>query len=350
MITRKIRSRNPQDQTRLVTRRLAGHRDRRRRMSIALGAVCVGLLGVLGAAHAVVLSDAAGDKLTQRYDSFVDVAGFERVVPSVVLDSWYTRKQFPDPDTTSACGIDAGINGATKALMLVDSQEPPLPHVRYRITYRLEEWPDLGGETGIFVEVTRFNLGPALRADVQATVPKGVPVAPRAEFGVGPSVSWRFVMRAMQCRFRDVVRAARRKLSDAQAQAMDCLGVSCLATTNPTGPDGDWPETRPPPMKPAPYVTLAHGVSTAARISELLYRHASHGKDNIEPLRVHGDTPQLTFVISMNTTGQDDTADALLHQGLLRDDAVSGIWTRRRDAGGDAVKWRQRIQRRSGRD
>jgi hypothetical protein len=39
----------------------------------------------------------------------------------------------------------------------------------------------------------------------------------------------------------------------------------------------------------------------------------------------------------------------LLHQQLLRDDAVSDIWARRRDAGGNTVEWREYIQYHPGR-
>lgn len=302
-----------------------------------------------GLAQAVVLPDDVQKALTQRYDAFVNADGFATIDPTELWQDWYTRARFPHQDTHTFESPDAGINAATRALMLLEGEEPPLPHARYRITYRLDNAPDFGGYPNAYVEVTRFNLGPTIRADVADSTPKGVPIAPAERFGVGSSVSWRFVMGWRQGRVADVVHASRRMLSDAQTKTMDCLGAPCMARENPRGPAGEWQQITPPPMEPAAYVTQANEVSTAARISELLYRHASAGQDQIEALPTHAAKPQLVFVISMNIEGQDRTADGLLHQQLLRDDAVSDIWTRRRDAGSPTVEWREHVEHYPGR-
>ena len=307
------------------------------------------LVLLAGSVHAVVLPDAMQATLNKRYEAFVGVDGFTKVEPSRLEQGWYTHSRFPSPAPTTIEPADAGVNAATKALMLLESQEGPLPHVRYRITYRLDNAPDFAGYANAYVEVTRFNLGPTIRADVVDSTPGGVPVAPAEAFGVGPSVSWRFVMGWHQSRVADVVYASRRILTPAQTKGMDCLGAPCMALESPNGPAGEWQHAATPSEKPAAYVVQTHGISTAARVSELLYRHASAGQDRIEALSMHAAKPQLTFVISMNIEGQDDSADGLLHQQLLLDDAISDIWTRRRDAGRDTIQWRQHLEYHPGR-
>lgn len=302
------------------------------------------LMFLASSAHAVVLPDDVQTALNQRYDAFIGAHGFTQVAPPKLQQGWYTHARFPHRATDTFDIGDAGINAATKALMLLESQEPPLTHVRYRITYRLDNAPDFGGYANAYVEVTRFNLGPTIRANVVDSTPRGVPVAPAEYFGIGPSVSWRFVMGWRQSSVADVVYASRRVLSDAQAKAMDCLGTPCMGRKNPHGPGGEWQPITPRPAKPANYVARANGGATPARISELLYRHASAGQEQIEVLGTHAAKPQLTFVISMNIQGQDHTADGLLHQQLLLDDTVSDIWTRRNDAGAGTVEWQQHVE------
>ncbi len=302
------------------------------------------LVFLAGSACAVVLPDDVQAKLSKRYDAFIGVEGFTKIASSGLLDDWYIPTRFPDQSTDSIARPDTGINAATKALMLLESRESPLPHVRYLITYRLDNAPDFDGYANAYVEVTRFNLGPVRRVDVADSTPKGVPIAPAEYFGVGPSVSWRFVMGWHQGGVADIVRASRRTLTPAQAKIMDCLGSPCLALENPNGPAGDWQPMATPPTKPAAYVTQTNGIATAARASEMLYRHASAGQEQIEALATHGTKPQLTFVISMNVEGQDYSSDGLLHQQLILDDAISDIWTRRRDAGPDTVDWQQHVE------
>lgn len=305
---------------------------------------------VVASAHAVVLPDDVQAALNQRYAAFVSVEGFSKVDPVRLLKDWDTPARFPHRTTNAVFGSDARINAATRALMLLESREPPLPHVRYRITYRLDNAPDFDGYANAYVEVTRFNLGPVRRADVVEAAPAGVPVAPAEHFGTGPSVSWRFVMGSIQGRLADVIRASRRALSVAEARAMDCLGTPCMTWVSPPGPAGEWRQIEAPAVEPAAYVAQADGIATAARISELLYRQASGGQETIEPLAMHAAEPQLTFVISMDVDGQDHAADGLLHQQWLFDDAISSIWTQRRDAGPGAVQWRQHLQYHPGRD
>lgn len=300
-------------------------------------------------AGAVVLPAGVQHALNQRYDEFASASGFSRVDPAVVQHDWYTPSRFPDAAAQSMRAPDAGLNAATRALMLLEGQEAPLPHVRYRVTYRLDNAPDFGGYPNAYVEVSRFNLGPVRHADVIESTPAGVPVAPAGYFGVGPNLSWRFVMGWSQSHVAEAVRASRRVLSETEAAAMDCLGAPCLSLESSQGPSGAWQPVEAPGIAPPAYVAHVDSVATAARISELLYRHASGGQPQVEALAVHNARPQLTFVISMNVDGQDHAANGLLHQQQLFDDAISDIWTRRLDAGSGAVQWQQLVQYHVGR-
>ncbi len=299
-------------------------------------ATSLALLFLAGPVYAVVLPDDMRAALEQRYDTFVIAPGFTEVESPALLEDWDTDTRFPNRDPDSFERSDAGINAATKALMLLLSQEPLLPHARYRITYRLDSVPDFGGYTNAYVEVTRFNLGPVRRVDVADSTPQGVPIAPAEHFGIGPSVSWRFVMGWHQSRSADVVRASRSVLSAAQAEAMDCLGAPCMAMESPQGPGGEWQPATAPSIKPATYIAQENGMATAARICELLYRDASAGQDQLEALPMHAAEPQLTFVISMNIEGQDYATDGLTAPptaapgrcGVRHLDAASRLWCR----------------------
>lgn len=305
------------------------------------------LMFLAGSAHAVVVPDDVQAVLDQRFEAFVVPPVFTVVAPGRLDEGWWTPARFPNPRTDTIFPEDAGINAATKALMLVESQEPVLPHARYRVTYRLDNAPDFGSYANAYIEVTRFNLGPARYADTVDSTPEGVPVAPSEEFGIGPSVSWRFVMGWVQGGTAVAVHASRSELSPPQAQLMNCLGAPCVALENPHGPsapDDAWKRITPPPMEPVTYVSQVNGRPTAAWLSELLFQHASTGQSNIEALDMHGAEPQLIFVISMDVEGQDPIPTALLHQQLLRDDAISNIWTRVGGYDADTLDWREYIE------
>jgi hypothetical protein len=144
-----------------------GQRTRR-----GINACTLALLFQAVSAHAVVLPDDIQATLTRRYDAFVSAYRLTKIAPSRLRQDWYTRSRFPDPDTTTIERADAGINAATKALMLLESQEPPLPYARYRLIYRLDNAPDFSGYANAYVEVTRFNLGPVIHADTVASAPR----------------------------------------------------------------------------------------------------------------------------------------------------------------------------------
>src|SRR5690606_11537866 len=112
-------------------------------------------------------------------------------------------------------------------------------HARYRVTYQLTSAADDPDLTRSYVEVTRFNLGPAFRESLVDSVPAEHLAGPE-EFGVGPDVSWRFEMSPMRAMTAGIDRASRKELSAAEAAAMDCFGMPCNELASAEGPPGAW--------------------------------------------------------------------------------------------------------------
>src|SRR5690606_22162753 len=123
---------------------------------------------------------------------------------------------------------DADLDPIARSVLLVEAYEAPLPHARYRIAYSMNVAPDYPESRNDHVEVTRYNLGPTRRNDLKRYMPENQLANPE-EFGVGPHVSWRFVLSPVMGMQAALLYASRTELSETQAQAADCLGEPCLS-------------------------------------------------------------------------------------------------------------------------
>lgn len=294
------------------------------------------------AAWAVVLPEPIVNELDQRFDAFVLANGFVQIdTASLIDEDWYTEARFPQMGA-SVMRPDSMIDPVTRAILLFESQEAPLPHVRYRITYRLSvAAPDYPDVRHAYVEVTRFNLGPLIRKEVAAAY-GSEHVAPAEIFGVGPHVSWRFVTGSVMGMAANIVRASRKEMTASETRAADCFGVPCLSREPVDGPPGGWQPVTPPDFEPAIYSAMNAGMPGPARIADYLFAYAA--EDGHEPAYgAMANQPQIIFVISMNVVGQERTASGITHQPRLPDDAISEIWTQRRQVGSDFVEWRRLI-------
>jgi len=319
-----------------------------RRMGAAAALIVAQAGLTLSPALAVVLPEAVTAQVQQRFEAYVGADAFiEMDAVSLAEGDWYDASRFPNMGA-SAFRPDAGIDPVTKSILLLESREAPLPHSRYRVTYRLATAsPDYPEVRYAYVEVTRFNLGPAVRKDVIEAY-GAENAAPEEVFGVGPHVSWRFVTGEVMGMHASVIRASRKELSAEQARAADCLGVACLSLDIPQGPDGKWQTLSPPDFEPPVYREEDNGMVGPAGVADELFSRATrHGEEPRED--AFADKPQMIFVISMNIAGQDQTALGLLHQPWLMDDAISDIWTQRLQAGPDAIEWRELTVHRPGR-
>ncbi|KPQ06959.1 MAG: hypothetical protein HLUCCA12_08280 [Rhodobacteraceae bacterium HLUCCA12] len=124
---------------------------------------------------------------------------------------------------------DADFTPPRRAVMLVRSQERDLPHSRVFVTEERVEIAAAGAGGPVelsLIRVQRFNLGPARRVALQDSLGADQ-VGPAAEFGEGPHVEWRFVMRPLQGMNAALVAAGRRELQP--ADDADCGPVACLS-------------------------------------------------------------------------------------------------------------------------
>ncbi|HLQ86386.1 MAG TPA: hypothetical protein VK110_09575, partial [Salinisphaeraceae bacterium] len=247
----------------------------------------------------------------------------------------------------SALNPDSDLGSIARAMLLFDHLEGIISHPRYRITYHLKHRSD---DCDIipraYIEITRFNLGQARYEEVIKYVDKQHR-PPRAIFEPGPHVSLRFAIGPIQGMYADVKQASRRTLSDAEAQAADCLGQPCLALQDARGPSGDWEAIAALPTQAADYREPAYDWAPGpARVAEALFIQANDGSA-LNPREVSEATsfehPDMTMVISRNVQGQDNNIHGLLHWQGFMDDAISGLWLRMTALPGSEPQWQKHL-------
>ncbi|MBI1418966.1 MAG: hypothetical protein GC146_17285 [Limimaricola sp.] len=308
-------------------------------LPFSLSAALLSLMVAAPAGALVLPEDVAAHQQAIESD-FVTGDGFETIDPqSLLSDDWYSKARFPNAPQDSVFPPDHAISSVVRAILMVEKEDKPLKSVRYRVTIRRvaasPEYPEAYTD---LIEISRFNLGPVLREQTMKDYP-GVPVGPESEFGIGPNVTWRFAMQPVQGTRSSIDLAARHVMSDAEAAAAQCFDTSCLALEPVSGPDGDW--TPLPPVEPNEVSFKASdGINaTPAKVADALMRRAT--PDGLRAYMADYAPVQMTIVISRNVLGQDVGIDGLLHQGHVRDDAISDVWLQRRQAGPGTIDWRR---------
>lgn len=274
----------------------------------------------------------------QRLDSealaFTQAPGFVSVdVESLTDEQYYSAANFPAAfsNPASVRWPDADLDAMSRAVLILDTYEGPLPHARYLIRYSMNVSFEFHEAQHDYVEVTRFNLGPARRADVLEYV-SGEHVAPPSEFGVGPHVTWRFAMSPVMGMRAGLNYASRTEVPDDRAQNMYCLGEPCLSLTDSEGPGFGWNAHSQPEVEQPPYVDKNQlGSTRSVRVVEELWE--SMTENGMDPLEYRRDKPHFLFVISENVSGQDASAMGLAQQTMVMDDSIKEIWTRRTEMG-----------------
>lgn len=251
----------------------------------------------------------------------------------VTDDLYYSERNFPDAGNGLAVRLpDAELDALTRSILFLETQAAPLPHVRYHMTYSRDASVDMPEAQQAYVEITRYNLGPSRHEALLHSVPDGQ-VAELAQFGVGPHVSWRFVMAPVMGMRAGLLWAGRKEVTDAQARAADCLGEPCLSLIDPSGPSLSWKPISAPQLESPAYVGATDwGVSGAARGMQELWE--SMASDGMDPLPYNAEQPHFVFVVSLNVAGQEAALSALAKQGAVMDDSVSEIWTQRYEVAG----------------
>lgn len=273
----------------------------------------------------------AMEKLDSQAQKFVQAKGYVAVDPETVADNdYYSQKNFP-ASGSSINVPDANLDPITRAMLLVESKEVSLPHVRYRVTYNMNVSNDVPEAKHDYVEVTRYNLGPSIRNDLQESVAGGS-IADLSEFGVGPHVSWRFAMAPVMGIQSDLLYASRKEISDAEAQKADCLGERCLDLIDPLGPDRNWQLTPAPQLAAPVYATRSDlspsiNITRPTRVIEELW--ALMSGEGMDQLPFQEEKPQFEFVISWNTFGQDVAVSGVAKQSQVMDDSIAQVWSHR---------------------
>ena len=118
-------------------------------------------------------------------DQFVGAKGFGAVKLEKMEGSrYYATTRFPKIGA-SAFHPDADLPAPVRAMLMMDSHEGVLPHARYLVNYQPTSEGATPDNTHDFVDITRFNLGPAVHADLARSVP-AEHLANVKSFGVGP--------------------------------------------------------------------------------------------------------------------------------------------------------------------
>lgn len=297
---------------------------------IMLGVTALVLLSGQAAANQVYQQALA--ELEVNALEFIQARDYVMVDPETLTDSrYYSKENFPSAGSGTVSLPDADLDPITRAVLFFETQEVPLPHARYRITYSTNVSTEVPEAQQDYVEVTRYNVGPARRNDLLAFVPGGQ-VADPAEFGVGPNVSWRFAMAPVMGNRAGLMHASRKEVPAAQAQGADCLGEPCLGLIDPVGPNMNWKPVPQPQLGPPVYSEKNDlGVARPARVIQELW--ASLTADGMEPLLYTREQPPFVFVVSWNTSGQDVAVSGLARQFPVMDDSIAEIWMQRDEIG-----------------
>lgn len=299
-----------------------------RLVRVALLAVSLTALG-----SGVARADGAGEAAIA---AFVKAAGWESVDPGKL---------------EAAVPPVPGQGPVERALALVDAmdKDPGRTRTRLALGQVMEERRGQSAPVWL-VEVTRFNLGPALRT-LAITAYGADSVAGPEAFGIGPDVSWRFVFTPVMGAEAGIIEAVRRVPQAATGKRPQCLGRPCADPAAGLDAVRRWEEGRPPaglPADPAPGlpddVRVAGELLVAAGLAAPERgRIAWRGVE--QPEAGAPGEPFLFLGIDRNL-GQDDGVDAALRLTRLNDDSLSEMWVRRAQAGEDAGWFQASVKRR----
>lgn len=272
-------------------------------------------------------------RMDKAAQSFVfDNDYINQSVEALTGSQYYSEKTFPEfsSSSTQAFHIDADLDALTRSILILEAQEFELPHVRYHIHYSENTDTEIPELTHSYIEVTRYNLGPTLRNDLLQYL-EAENVADASEFGVGPHISWRFAMAPVMGMQADVIYAARKEITDNQAQKMMCFSQPCLGLDATELPSVQTHVLDRPLLSPAKYrAQSTDGVLQPARMLKELW--AAFASD--EPLPYIKNQPQFVFVISANVVGQDSSTLGTGLQAVVLDDAIEQVWLQRTQMAG----------------
>lgn len=257
-------------------------------------------------------------------ESYVQAKGFQAVKTDPLEGKrYYATARFPRQGA-SAFLPDADLAAPVRAMLLLDSHEGALPHARYLIDYQLSSEAATPDETRAYVDITRINLGPTVRADLATSIPPEH-LAPAKAFGTGPHVRWRFAMSPRRGMSAGLDAASRMQISAQQAATLDCLGQPCTRLETAEGPKGNWKPRALAKLPPSFARSTPAGVAPASAVEHLL---SLMGEDAQQAVAFSANAPRLTFVVSANAGGQETQTTGLARNRIVFDDSVGTQWLR----------------------
>ncbi len=278
---------------------------------------------------ALTLPGAAQAEDAALIEAYIQNDGFEAVDADDLAEAINAALE-ADGGTQSALLPAADVDPLTMAVLALELQEPPLERARLRVTRAsagFDASPAGARSAYSFVEVTRFNLGPAVHESLVAAY-GDANVAPLEEFGDGPHTAWRLVTRPLRGNRAMIVAAGRRTLGEDDASGEQCLGQPCLSADPTIDALAPWSamEASDPPenwLMPA----TQSGAIPAASVADILFGDISDPETDGAPPSPAAPEPDVEGVIE-NGLGQDVGVEAAYRQHGLLDDSVSAIWAR----------------------
>lgn len=177
------------------------------------------LAGSLGVGTLVFAADAIANAVGDTAAAYVAAEGH------TPADAGELTKKLAAMMSGGKAMAPAEVSLIEKALLVVESEEPPLPHTRYILRYSEQKVDDADLS---FVDVQRYNLGGAVRHDAVSSY-GAENVANTTDFGVGPHVAWRFVARQTNDDAAVLLAAGRKEIPEEIAAAIDCQTRTCLS-------------------------------------------------------------------------------------------------------------------------
>lgn len=276
--------------------------------------------------------------------SFTVFAYTPQSIEALTGPHYYSTSFFPESAQQSVFWPDSDLHALTRSMLIVEANETELPHVRYHINYSNYQDTEAPEITKEYVEITRYNLGPSLRADLLQSV-DAEHLAPEVMFGIDPHVSWRFEMAPVMGMNADIVEATRRELSDEEAQNAMCFTQLCLSLEEAEIPFEHTSSVDELASLSTNYLTHTQSsseetVRPARALEELWAAFTRYGMDY---LPYDKDKPQFTFVISKDVVGQESNTLGLGVQNIVLDHTVAEVWIQRHEVLGAEVDFTEAL-------
>lgn len=286
------------------------------RMRVVIGTL---LLVMALPAFALAQADSAG--LAPGLAGFVDVPGYE--LQDVAVIENLINASLPETDSVFLPG--GQLSPLAKALHAVNAVDGVLPRTRQHLSVsvlRVPEPPSADPVPFALIQVDRYNLGPSIRADLVDSIGEEHVAAPE-EFGEGPHVSWRLIVRPLMGSQSVLVAASRMEIGPDTAAGTDCLGTDCLSPVSGIEELANWTDLEDagfePELNPLAPEVLVDFLAELAFFDA--YGHEAGFDATEEPITV-------AHLLLETNLGQDLATDGALRVGELRDDSLQAIWQR----------------------